>query len=79
MPTLLEVSRSGQYAYPLRLENPTDTRVAIDDLEAKILYIHSESNGTYGAPWITAELHVRVESISKKSLSSFSSNERFWC
>ena len=58
------------YAYLQWLENPTDAKVARDDLEAKILSIHKESNGTYGAPRITAELHDRGEVISKNSVAA---------
>ncbi|KJF18315.1 IS3 family transposase [Acidithrix ferrooxidans] len=70
MARLLEVSRSGYYAWLHRLENPADAKVARNDLEAKILSIHRESNGTYGAPRITAELHDRGEVISKNSVAT---------
>ncbi|WP_152625788.1 IS3 family transposase, partial [Acidithrix ferrooxidans] len=76
MARLLEVSRSGYYAWLHRLENPADAKVARNDLEAKILSIHRESNGTYGAPRITAELHDRGEVISKKQRCN--SDERSW-
>ncbi len=58
------------YAWLQRLENPTDSKVARDDLEAKILSVHKESNGTYGSPRIIAELHDRGEVISKNSVAT---------
>ncbi len=58
------------YAWLHRIENPADAKVARDDLEAKILSIHKESNGTYGAPRITAELHDRGEVVSKNSVAA---------
>jgi hypothetical protein len=58
------------YAWLHRLENPTDAEVARNDLEAKILSVHKESNGTYGSPRITAELHDRGEVISKNSVAT---------
>lgn len=70
MARLLEVSRSGYYAWLHRLENPTDAKAARDDLEAKILSIHKEFKGIYGSPRITTELHDRGETVSKNSVST---------
>jgi putative transposase len=39
------------------------------DLEVKILSIHQESQGVYGPPRITAELHDRGEVITEKTVA----------
>ncbi len=47
----------------------TQRRQRRADLEIKILAIHQESKGVYGAPRITAELHDRGEVITEKTVA----------
>lgn len=72
MARLLEVSTSGFYKHQGR---SVTTRLAQRqqrraDLEIKILAIHQESKGVYGAPRITAELHDRGEVITEKTVAT---------
>ncbi|UPU46535.1 IS3 family transposase (plasmid) [Rhodococcus qingshengii JCM 15477] len=71
MARLLEVSTSGFYKHQgrsvtTRLEERQKRRA---DLERKILTIHQESKGVYGAPRITAELNDRAEVITEKTVA----------
>ena len=67
---LLEVSRAGYYRWRERRESPSEAQVRRSDLEARILVIHKESRGTYGAPRITAELHERGDVVSYNTVAS---------
>jgi len=69
MARLLEVSRAGYYRWLCRREDPSEAQVRRLDLEARILVIHKESRGTYGAPRITAELHSNGETISHNTIA----------
>ena len=70
---ILEVSRSGFYRW--RAAAPArDARTSADEeLAARIRAIHDDSDGTYGAPRVTAELrdagievnHKRVERVMR--------------
>ena len=70
---ILEVSRSGFYRW--RAAAPArDVRASADEeLAARIRAIHDDSDGTYGAPRVTAELrdagievnHKRVERVMR--------------
>ncbi|WP_424810210.1 IS3 family transposase [Rhodococcus sp. 27YEA15] len=71
MSRLLMVSTSGFYKHQGR---SVTTRVGERqqrraDLEIKIIAIHQESKGVYGAPRITAELHDRGEVITEKTVA----------
>ncbi|MBT2268956.1 IS3 family transposase, partial [Rhodococcus erythropolis] len=71
MARLLDVSTSGFYKHQgrsvrTRLGERNQRRA---DLEVKILDIHRESNGVYGSPRITAELHDRGEVITEKTVA----------
>lgn len=71
MAHLLDVSTSGFYKHQGRsartqLNERKQRRV---DLEVKILSIHRESRGVYGAPRITAELHGRGEIVTEKTVA----------
>lgn len=71
MAHLLDVSTSGFYKHQGRsartqLNERKQRRV---DLEVKILSIHRESRGVYGAPRITAKLHGRGEIVTEKTVA----------
>jgi hypothetical protein len=70
MARLLEVSRAGYYKWKVARENPSSAKLRRKNLEVKILVIHQESTGIYGAPRITAELHVRGDSLSHNTVAS---------
>ena len=54
MARLLEVSRSGFYAWSKRL--PSTRAVRAERIEAKIVWFHGESDEVSGAPRILADL-----------------------
>jgi transposase InsO family protein len=71
---MLEVSRSGFYRHLASSEARADRARADQELAERITRIHTESDGTYGAPRVTAELkdaglrvnHKRVERVMRK-------------
>ncbi|WP_058855846.1 IS3 family transposase [Nocardia jinanensis] len=69
MARLLNVSRSGYYEYRKRCRSrmltPAVQRRA--DLAVKIMAHHRESDGTYGAPRITADLREAGEKVGHGS------------
>ncbi|AHH98668.1 IS3 family transposase [Kutzneria albida] len=71
MARLLGVSTSGYYAHVKRAAasvlTPRQQRRA--DLEVKITQAHKDSNGTYGSPWITAELRDQGEVVTAKTVA----------
>ena len=71
MARLLEVSTSGFYKHQGRSRATAldQRRQRRADLEIKILAIHRESKGVYGAPRVTAELHDRGEVITEKTVA----------
>src|SRR5882724_9397720 len=72
MARLLGVSTSGYYAHAKRAAatvlTPRQQRRA--DLGVKILDMHTESDGTYGSPRITAELRERGETVNAKTVAA---------
>jgi putative transposase len=71
MARLLEVSSSGYYRWRAAQERaalPSEVRRA--DLDAKIISFHKESNGTYGAPRITLDLHEAGERVSHNTVAA---------
>jgi putative transposase len=72
MARLLDVLTSGYYAYMKRaaatMLTPRWQRRA--DLAVKILDVHTESDGTYGSPRITAELRARGETVNEKTVAA---------
>jgi transposase InsO family protein len=72
MARLLSVSTSGYYAYTKRATATTLTprRQQRADLAVKILDVHTESDGTYGSPRITAELRERGETVNEKTVAA---------
>jgi putative transposase len=72
MARLLEVSRAGYYRWKAHADRsePTVREQARADLHAQIVTHHAESQGTYGSPRITADLHdagiaVNVKTVAK--------------
>ena len=72
MARLLSVSTSGYYAYAKRATATmlTPRRQRNADLAVKILDVHTESDGTYGSPRITAELRDRGETLNEKTVAA---------
>jgi putative transposase len=72
MARLLGVSTSGYYAYIKRAAATmlTPRRQRNADLAVKILDVHTESDGTYGSPRITAELRARGETVNEKTVAA---------
>ena len=54
-----EVSSSAYYAWCDRRDTPSEAELVEADLVERIQQIHTESDGTYGEPRVTAELHRR--------------------
>lgn len=59
--TLLKVSQSAYYAH--RAAMPTDRARQDADLAARVVAIHDESKGTYGAPRVHTELRAQAIGI----------------
>jgi transposase InsO family protein len=72
MARLLDVSRSGYYAYVKRAAatvlTPRQQRRA--DLAVRILDVHADSEGTYGSPRIAGELRDRGETVNEKTVAA---------
>jgi putative transposase len=67
MARLLEVSRSGFYAWSKR--GPSKRAVRAEMIEAKIAWFHGESDEVSGAPRILADLREDGEVISRKTVA----------
>jgi len=67
MARLLEVSRSGFYAWSARL--PSKRAVRAEKIEAKIAWFHGESDEVSGSPRILADLREDGEVISRKTVA----------
>jgi transposase InsO family protein len=71
MARLLEVSSSGYYRWRAALDrSPLPSEVRRGDLDAKIISFHKGSNGTYGAPRITLDLHEAGEQVSHNTVAA---------
>ncbi len=71
MARLLEVSSAGYYRWRAAQDRPplpSDIRRA--DLDAKIISFHKSSDGTYGAPRITLDLHEAGEQVSHNTVAA---------
>lgn len=70
MARLLEVSRSGYYAWAEREAAPSsEASQRRADLSAKITKFHAASDGVYGSPRILADLREDGEQVSVKTVA----------
>ena len=67
MARLLEVSRSGYYAWTQR--PPSKRAVRAERIEAKVAWFHGDSDEVSGAPRILADLRDDGETISRKTVA----------
>ena len=67
MARLLEVSRSGFYAWCRR--EPSQRAVRQDRIEQKVAWFHGESDEVSGSPKILADLRDDGEVISRKTVA----------
>ncbi len=67
MVRLLEVSRSGYYAWVGRAPSPAALRRV--HIEQKVAYFHGDSDEVYGSPRILADLRADGETVSRKTVA----------
>jgi hypothetical protein len=67
MVRLLEVSRSGYYAWCHR--TPSTRSLRQERIEAKVAWFHGESDEVAGSPKILMDLREDGETISKKTVA----------
>ena len=72
--TLLKVSRFAYYAH--RTATPTARARQDNHLAARVVAIHDESKGTYGAPRVHAELRARGHRHSRKRVARLLRQQR---
>ena len=68
MVRLLEVSRSGYYAWIERA--PSLSAIRRGHIEQKVAFFHGDSDEVYGAPRILADLRADGEIISRKTVAA---------
>ena len=68
MVRLLEVSRSGYYAWIDRA--PSLSAIRRGHIEQKVAFFHGDSDEVYGAPRILADLRADGEIISRKTVAA---------
>jgi transposase InsO family protein len=68
MVRLLEVSRSGYYAWIDRAPSPAAIRRV--HIEQKVAFFHGDSDEVYGSPRILADLRADGEIISRKTVAT---------
>ena len=64
---LLEVSRSGYYAWMDRAPSPAAIRR--EHIEQKVAFFHGDSDEIYAAPRILVDLRADGEIISRKTIA----------
>jgi len=70
MARLLEVSRSGYYAWTRRqTAGPSAAQQRRAELTVKIRHLHAESDDVYGSPRILADLREAGETVSAKTVA----------
>ena len=71
MARLLEVSRAGYYKWKTAVDRSvvSESGQRRADLEVKITAHHKTSDGTYGSPRITADLHAEGETVSENTVA----------
>ena len=70
MATLLQVSRSGYYAWQRRQQaGPTPRQQRRTALIDKITTFHADSDHVYGSPRILADLREDGETVSRKTVA----------
>lgn len=69
MARVLEVSRSGFYAWSKRRGTLGTRRARQQDLDEQVRWFHDRSRGTYGAPRITADLHDAGVDVDRKTVA----------
>ena len=67
MARVLEVSRSGFYAWSKRQGTLGTHRARQQDLDGQVRWFHDRSRGTYGAQRITADLHAAGVDVDRKT------------
>jgi HTH-like domain len=71
MARLLEVSTAGYYRWRGAQDRPAlPSEVRRADRDAKIISFHQSSNGTYGAPRITLDLHESGKGVSHNTVAA---------
>jgi putative transposase len=71
MARLLEVSTAGYYRWrAAQARSPLPSEVRREDLDAKIISFHRASNGTYGSPRITTDLHEAGQPVSRNTVAA---------
>ena len=72
MAKLLRVSRAGYYKWKTAISKTEVSRSEQWrlDLEARIISHHKDSNGTYGSPRITADLHEAGTKVSVNTVAA---------
>jgi transposase InsO family protein len=71
MARLLEVSTAGYYRWRAAQDRPPlPSEIRRADLDAKIISFHKSSNGTYGAPRVTLDLHEAGEQVSRNTVAA---------